>query len=74
MRSPSELRTVGLECVTLDLEDTLLNGQEGDIEGSSAEIENQDMSDGRRVVEEGWAVGGPLAEGWRATSFQCRRT
>ncbi|OAX30597.1 hypothetical protein K503DRAFT_807022 [Rhizopogon vinicolor AM-OR11-026] len=56
------------EISSLDLEDTLLNGQEGDIEGSSTKIENEDMSDGRRVVEEGWAVGGPLTEGWRATS------
>jgi len=43
MRSPSELRTVGLECINLDFEDTFLKGQEGDIEGSSTETEKVDM-------------------------------
>ena len=35
---------VGVTGSGLDLEDTLLDGQEGDIEGSSAEIEDEDVA------------------------------
>jgi hypothetical protein len=56
---------------SVDLEDALVDGQEGDVEGAAAQVEDQNVQMPAADVDDGGVVGGDQRASGRRKSWRC---